>query len=213
MANFRQSIGSRASLQRHGLPSWSIIVNEPASLASRLSSRSIVLVGLMGAGKTSVGRRLASSLGIPFVDADQEIEEAAGCTIEDFFELYGEPAFREGEERVIRRLLEGGPQVLATGGGAYLNESIRDLVSETGISIWLRADLTILAKRTGRRGGRPLLKGKDPKAALKTLMDVRYPIYAKADIVVDTGPEGIDVTTNNILNALDEFLPATAQTA
>jgi len=167
----------------------------------------------MGAGKTSVGRRLASSLGIPFVDADQEIEEAAGCTIEDFFELYGEPAFREGEERVIRRLLEGGPQVLATGGGAYLNESIRDLVSETGISIWLRADLTILAKRTGRRGGRPLLKGKDPKAALKTLMDVRYPIYAKADIVVDTGPEGIDVTTNNILNALDEFLPATAQTA
>lgn len=185
-------------------------MNEQSPLASRLSSRSIVLVGLMGAGKTSVGRRLASSLGIPFVDADHEIEEAAGCTIEDFFEMYGEPAFREGEERVIRRLLDNGPQVLATGGGAYMNESIRELVTETGVSVWLRADLAILTKRTGRRGGRPLLKGKDPKATLENLIDIRYPIYAKADIVVDTGPEGINVTTNYILDALNDFLPEAA---
>lgn len=188
-------------------------MTESSSLASRLSSRSVVLVGLMGAGKTSVGRRLASSLGIPFVDADQEIETAAGCSIEDFFELYGEPAFREGEEKVIRRLLDEGPQVLATGGGAYMNESIRDLVSELGVSVWLRADLAILAKRTGRRGGRPLLKGKDPKATLRKLMDIRYPIYGKADIVVDTGPEGIDVTTDNILAALEDFLPGVPEDA
>lgn len=167
-----------------------------------------MLVGLMGAGKTSVGRRLASQLGIPFVDADQEIEEAAGCTIEDFFELYGEPAFRKGEERVIRRLLEGGPQVLATGGGAFMSESIREAIAVCSISVWLRADLEILAKRTGRRGGRPLLNGNHPKETLKQLMDLRYPVYAKADIVVDTGPEGIDVTTNAITEALDKFLPA-----
>lgn len=165
-----------------------------------------MLVGLMGAGKTSVGRRLASKLGIPFVDADQEIEDAAGCSIEDFFELYGEPAFREGEERVIRRLLDGGPQVLATGGGAFMNESIREAIAEYGVSVWLRADLDILEKRTGRRGGRPLLKGKNPRAVLKKLMDQRYPIYNEADIVVDTGPEGIDTTTEAIIKALEKIL-------
>lgn len=162
----------------------------------------------MGAGKTSVGRRLASHIGIPFVDADKEIEKAAGCTIEDFFELYGEPAFRDGEERVIQRLLEDGPQVMATGGGAFMSKSIREAISACGISVWLRADLDILVKRTGRRGGRPLLVGNDPKEILKQLIDLRYPVYAKADIVVDTGPEGIDVTTNAIEEALDKFLSA-----
>jgi len=161
----------------------------------------------MGAGKTSVGRKLASQLGIPFVDADREIEEAAGCTIEGFFELYGESAFREGEERVIRRLLEGGPQVLATGGGAFVSEPIRDAIVACSISVWLRADLETLARRTGHRGGRPLLNGNDPKQTLKQLMDRRYPVYAKADIIVDTGPEGIVVTTNAITEALDKFLP------
>jgi len=161
----------------------------------------------MGAGKTSVGRKLAAQLEIPFVDADQEIEEAAGCTIEDFFELYGEPAFREGEERVIRRLIEGDQQVLATGGGAFISESIREIIAENGISVWLRADLEVLARRTGRRGGRPLLNNDDPKTTLKKLIDQRYPVYAKADIVVDTGPEGVELTTEAIIASLNSFLP------
>ncbi len=172
-----------------------------------------MLVGLMGAGKSSVGRKLAVQLGIPFIDADQEIEEAAGCSIEDFFEIYGEPAFRDGEERVIRRLLESGPQVLATGGGAFMSESIRGIISATGVSVWLRADLDILSKRTGRRGGRPLLSGGNPKETLKKLMGQRYPVYANADIVVDTGAEGIDLTTDAIMNALDTFLFAPAGSA
>lgn len=184
-------------------------MNKYLAIASRLSGKSIVLVGLMGAGKTSVGRRLASQLEIPFVDADQEIELAAGCTIEDFFELYGEPAFREGEEKVIQRLLEGGPQVLATGGGAFMSESIRTDIAAVGVSVWLRADLDILTKRTGRRGGRPLLNGESPEETLKDLMEQRYPVYAKADIVVETGAEGIDVTTESIIDALETFLPAT----
>lgn len=188
-------------------------MNSNSPLISRLAGRSIVLVGLMGAGKSSVGRKLAAQLGISFVDADQEIEEAAGCSIEDFFDIYGEPAFRDGEERVIRRLLESGPQVLATGGGAFMSESIRDTIATTGVSVWLRADLDILAKRTGRRGGRPLLNGDNPKAALKELMDLRYPVYAKADIVVDTGAEGIDMTTDAITKALDKFLSDPAGSA
>lgn len=181
-------------------------MNNFSSVASRLSNKSIVLVGLMGAGKTSVGRKLAAQLEIPFVDADQEIEAAAGCTIEDFFELYGEPAFREGEEKVILRLLNGGPQVLATGGGAFMSESIRKAIAETGISVWLRADLDTLAKRTGRRGGRPLLKGKNPREKLKKLIEQRYPVYEQADIVVDTGHESIDLTTNSIVEELDIFM-------
>ncbi len=145
-------------------------------------------------------------LEIPFVDADQEIELAAGCTIEDFFELYGEPAFREGEERVIQRLLDGGPQVLATGGGAFMSESIRKAVSDSGISVWLRADLDTLAKRTSRRGGRPLLKGKNPREKLKKLIEQRYPVYEQADIVVDTGHESIDLTANTIAEKLGDLL-------
>jgi len=137
---------------------------------------------------------------------------AAGCTIEDFFELYGEPAFREGEEKVIQRLLEGGTQVLATGGGAFMSESIRRDIAATGVSVWLRADLDILAKRTGRRGGRPLLNGDAPEQTLKKLMDLRYPVYAEADIVIDTGSEGIDVTTESIVEALDGFLSSGMQT-
>ncbi len=170
---------------------------------------SVILVGLMGAGKTSVGRKLAALLDFPFVDADQEIEMAAGCTIEDFFELHGEAEFRKGEEKVIRRLLESGPQVLATGGGAYMNPSIREVIAQHGISVWLRADLDILCKRTGRRGGRPLLKAGNPEDVLQKLMDERYPIYAKADIVVDTSQESIDLTANNILESLVAFNPET----
>ncbi len=160
----------------------------------------------MGAGKTSVGRRLATLLELDFTDADHEIEAAAGCTIEDFFELYGEPAFREGEERVIRRLLENGPQILATGGGAFINPQIRDVITEHGVSIWLRADLNVLSKRTGRRGGRPLLKGDNPNAVLEKLIAERYPVYASADIIIDTGHENVEDTADNALNALRDYL-------
>lgn len=159
----------------------------------------------MGAGKTSVGRKLATLLDFSFIDADQEIEKAAGCTIEDFFEMHGEAEFRIGEEKVIRRLLESEKQVLATGGGAYMNPSIREVIAEHGISVWLRADLDILCKRTGRRGGRPLLNGANPEDVLQKLMDERYPAYAQADIVVDTSQESIDLTANNILESLVEF--------
>lgn len=165
-------------------------------------NRSIVLVGLMGAGKSSVGRRLAKTLGWPFIDADDEIVKAAGCSVEDIFELYGEAAFREGEKRVILRLLEGAPIVLATGGGAFINPEIRAMVKRRGISVWLRAELSILCERTSRRAGRPLLKNEDPRAVLKTLIDQRYPVYAEADIEIESRNEPHEVAVNAIIDAL-----------
>ncbi|MBM3732197.1 MAG: shikimate kinase [Acidimicrobiia bacterium] len=166
--------------------------------------KSVVLVGLMGAGKSSVGRRLAKILDLPFVDADEEIERAAGCSIEDIFRLYGEPAFRDGEERVIARLLESGPQVLATGGGAFMNPRTRERIRERAISIWLRADLELLVRRTARRGGRPLLAHGDPRATLERLMAERYPVYAEADMTVDTTDENIERMVDRILAGLHE---------
>jgi shikimate kinase len=164
--------------------------------------KSVVLVGLMGAGKSSVGRKLAKLLDLPFVDADEEIERAAGCSIEDIFRLYGEPAFRDGEERVIARLLESGPQVLATGGGAFMNPRTRDRIRERAISIWLRADLDLLVRRTARRSGRPLLAHGDPRATLERLMAERYPVYAEADLTVDTTEENIERMVERILAGL-----------
>lgn len=171
-----------------------------------LHGKSIVLVGLMGAGKTSVGRRLARHYGLEFVDADDEIAEAAGSSIEDIFELYGEAEFRDGELRVITRLLGVGPRVVATGGGAFMNPRIRAKIRETGISVWLRADLEVLVRRTGRRGGRPLLKDGDPRLILAELIDRRYPVYAQADLAVDTDDESTDTTVERIIAAL-EALP------
>ena len=157
----------------------------------------------MGAGKTSVGRKLAKKLGMAFTDADEEISEAAGCSIEDIFEDYGEEAFRDVEERVISRLLEEPPKVLATGGGAFMNPRTRSLIVERGVSVWLRAELDVLVKRTQRRGGRPLLKNKDPRATLQQLIIKREPIYAEADIVIDSNDEGPGVTAQQIVNALE----------
>ncbi|TCS63506.1 shikimate kinase [Varunaivibrio sulfuroxidans] len=165
-------------------------------------NRSIVLVGLMGAGKSSVGRRLAKTLEWPFIDADDEIVKAAGCSIEDIFELYGEAAFREGEKRVILRLLEGAPIVLATGGGAFINPEIRATIKRRGVSVWLRAELSILYERTSRRAGRPLLKSEDPRAVLKTLIDQRYPVYAEADIEIESRNEPHEVAVKAIIDAL-----------
>jgi len=167
-----------------------------------LGNRSIVLVGLMGAGKTSVGRRLAEKLGLPFVDADHEITIAAGKTIPEIFTDHGEEYFREGERRVIARLLENGGQVLATGGGAFMNSETRERARERGISVWLKADLDLLLKRVAKRNDRPLLKQDDPAAVLSKLIDLRYPVYALADITVESRDVQHTQMVNDVVRAL-----------
>jgi shikimate kinase len=170
--------------------------------------RTVVLVGLMGAGKTCIGRRLANRLGLPFVDADSEIEEAAGCTIEEIFERHGEEAFRDGERRVITRLLKQPVQVLATGGGSFMDPRTRSEIRKRAISVWLRADLELLLKRTSRRNNRPLLKHGDPREKLAKLIDERYPVYAQADIVVDSVDGPPETTLERVLSALADYLTA-----
>jgi len=173
---------------------------------SPLRARTITLVGLMGVGKTSVGKRLAVALGLPFRDADVEVETAAGRSIPDIFADLGEAAFREGERRVIARLLDEPPHVLATGGGAFMNAETRSLIKSRSISIWLRADVEVLARRVGRKDNRPLLTGKDPLVVLRELAEIRYPIYAEADIVVESGDTPHHVSVENVLKALSAYL-------
>lgn len=167
-------------------------------------NRMLVLVGLMGAGKTTIGRRLAARLEIPFIDADDEVERAAGCSIEDMFEVHGEEAFREGEKRVIARLLDGPVGVLATGGGAFMNEETRQSIEKKGVSIWLRADLEVLVRRCMRRDDRPLLKDGNMRETLESLIDQRYPVYAKANIIVDTGDMHHRTVVDQIVDDLKE---------
>ena len=173
------------------------------ALLAALGRRSIVLVGMMGAGKSSIGRRLSQRLGIPFVDADAKIEEAhAGVTIAEIFATYGEPYFRSGEARVIARLLDEGPQVLATGGGAYMNENTRASIRQKGISIWLKADFEVLMRRVKRRSGdRPMLQG-DPAERVRHLMDERYPVYAEADTLVMSRDVPHETIVNEIVAEL-----------
>ena len=171
-----------------------------------LRARTIALVGLMGVGKSSVGRRLANALDLPFRDADHEIETAAGRSIPDIFAEMGEPAFREGERRVITRLLEDPPHVLATGGGAFMNDETRALIKERSISVWLKADLEVLVRRVSRKDSRPLLSGKDPLAVLTELAEKRYPVYAEADITVETGDTAHHVTVDQVIRALTRHL-------
>jgi shikimate kinase len=173
-----------------------------ASLTAALERRSIVLVGMMGAGKSSIGRRLAARLGIPFSDADAEIEEAAGMSVADIFEAHGEPSFRSGEARVIARLLEHGPQVLATGGGAFINPQTRAKIHEKGISVWLKADIDVLSRRLRRRSDRPLLKTTDPATTLTNLLAARNPIYGEANIVVMSRDVPHEVIVEEIVTAL-----------
>jgi shikimate kinase len=168
--------------------------------------RSVVLIGLMGAGKTSIGRLLAERLALPFIDADAEIERAAGATIEEIFVRDGEAAFRSGERRVIHRLLAGPPAVIATGGGAFMDDSTRAAVRERGISVWLKADLDTLVKRTARRGGRPLLNQGDPREILARLMAQRYPVYGEAEVTVETGEEPAETVTEAVIAALEAHL-------
>jgi shikimate kinase len=175
--------------------------NDPELAVVRaLGSRSIVLVGMMGAGKSSIGRRLAGRLGIPFIDADSEIEIAAGMTISEIFDKHGEPYFRAGEARVIARLLDNGPQVLATGGGSLMNTQTRALIGEKGVSIWLKADIDVLLKRTKRRANRPLAE------KIKDLLPAREPLYAQADIVVQSCDEPHDTIVDEIMVQLPKHL-------
>ena len=166
--------------------------------------RSVILVGMMGAGKTSVGKRLAVALGVPFRDADVEIEEAAGCTVNEIFDRLGEPAFREGERKVIERLLGEPPHILATGGGAFMDPKTRAAINERAISVWLKADIDLLLGRVTRKDTRPLLRNTDPRTALDNLLKDREPVYEQADIIVmsDAGPhETVVKRTLKALNA------------
>jgi len=173
-----------------------------AAIVAALGPRSVVLVGMMGAGKSSIGRRLALRLGIPFVDADVEIEKAAGMTISDIFAIRGETEFRTGEARVILRLLESGPQVLATGGGAFTNPDTRSAIGAKGISIWLKAEFDVLMKRIRRRHDRPLLKTDDPGATLRKLIEEREPVYALADLTVQSREVMHEKIVDEIVGAL-----------
>ncbi|EKV26899.1 Shikimate kinase I [Caenispirillum salinarum AK4] len=170
--------------------------------------RTVVLVGLMGAGKSVVGKRLAQRLHVPFIDADHEVEKAAGQSIADIFATLGEDAFREGERKVMARLLDGPVCVLAAGGGAFMCPETRRRVKRRGISVWLRADLDLLVRRTAGRGHRPLLNQGDPRAKLESLMAQRYPVYETADVTVDAGEESPDTTTGRVLDALRDWLDA-----
>ncbi len=158
-------------------------------------TRTVALVGMMGAGKSSIGRRLAARLNVPFKDADSEIEHAAGCSISEIFERYGEPAFRDGERKVIARLLAEPPHVMATGGGAFMDQTTRERLKQGAVTIWLRAPIDVLLARTGRRDNRPLLRDGDPRATLERLLEVRAPVYAQADHTMDSeeGPHTASV--------------------
>ena len=164
--------------------------------------RTIVLVGLMGAGKTKIGHRLAARLNLPFFDSDAEIESAAGETIEEIFRYRGESVFRDGERRVIARLLAQPVHVLATGGGAFVDAGTRALVARRGVSVWLRADLDVLAARVARRSNRPLLQAGDSRAVLAELIERRSPFYTQADLVIDSGEGPVELTTNRVIAAL-----------
>src|SRR5271154_1823794 len=180
-----------------------------AAILPVLGRRSIVLVGMMGVGKSSIGRRLGARLGIPFVDADIEIEKAAGMSIADIFSRHGEADFRSGEARVIARLLEGGPQVLATGGGAVMNADTRAAIKTKGVSIWLNAELDVLMRRINKRkNDRPLLQTADPAATLRELLVAREPAYAQADLTVQSREVPHDAIVSEIMTALGDLLDA-----
>lgn len=183
------------------------MIDEPltdfaGAIRDRLKGRTIVFVGLMGAGKTSIGRRVAQALGLPFADSDHEIEAVSRMTIPELFERYGEPEFRALEQRVIERLLRAGPCIVSTGGGAFMNAATRDCIASHGISIWLRADLDLLMERVAKNQNRPLLRSPDPRAVMARLMEERYPIYALADIVVESRDARREVITDETLQAI-----------
>ncbi len=180
-------------------------IANPLDPAHPLPDRGIVIVGMPGAGKSSIGRKLATRLALPFVDADTEIEAAAGMSIPQIFEKHGEPAFRQGEKRVIARLLQRPPLVLATGGGAFMDAETRALIRERAVSVWLRADLAILAERTARHDNRPMLRVDAPEEVLKKLLAAREPLYAEADITVQSDTRPPEETAERVLQALSDY--------
>jgi shikimate kinase len=183
-----------------------ITAASPKTMLDALGTRNVVFVGLMGAGKTSIGRRVASRLDMPFADSDKEIEEASRMTIPELFDLYGETEFRALEERVLHRLLREGHRVVSTGGGAFMNPAIRDTIAETGISVWLDADFETLMERVVKKKNRPLLRASDPGAVMRRLMAERYPVYARADITVKTRDAHRDVIAGEVIDALHDYL-------
>jgi shikimate kinase len=196
-----------------GKPAHSISGVELVELKRRLGARSIVFVGLMGAGKTAIGRRVATELGLPFVDSDHEIEEASRMTVPELFELYGEAEFRSLEQRVILRILETGPQVLSTGGGAFMNADTREVIASRGVSVWLKADIDVLMERVSKKQNRPLLRTPDPRGTMERLMAERYPVYAGADVTVVTRDERKEVIAAEVIEALAERLAAIERAA
>ncbi|HMM87847.1 shikimate kinase [Bradyrhizobium sp.] len=184
---------------------------QEADITSALGTRSIVLVGMMGAGKSTIGRRLAARLGLRFFDADVEIEVAhAGMTIPEIFVTHGEPYFRDGEARVIARLLDGGPAVIATGGGAFMREETRNRIRDKAISLWLKADIDVIMKRVRRRADRPLLQTEDPVATVARLLEVREPVYRTADLTVASRDVPHDRIVEESLDALRALLCASS---
>jgi shikimate kinase len=177
-----------------------------ATVRDRLGDRAIVFVGLMGAGKTAIGRRVAQVLDLPFIDSDHEIEAVSRMSVPELFEAYGEPEFRALEQRVIDRLLRQGPCVVSTGGGAFMNAATREAVARRGVSVWLKADLDLLMERVGRNQNRPLLKTPDPRAVMARLMGERHPVYAQADITVESRDARREIIADEALLALAEHL-------
>lgn len=180
------------------------------SIVDLLAGRAVVLVGIMGAGKSAIGRRVADRLDLPFVDADNEIEAAANMTIPEMFEIHGESYFRDGERRVITRLLSGGAQILSTGGGAFMNDETRTRVKSDSVSIWLYADIDILMERVRRKANRPLLKAPDPEAVMRALLRDRNPVYAEADISVESRDGPHEIVVDEVISNLHAHLLAEA---
>jgi shikimate kinase len=180
--------------------------SQEAEISAALGTRSIVLVGMMGAGKTTIGRRLSARLRLPFVDADSEIEAAAGMSIPDIFETHGEPHFRDGEARVIARLLDAGPAVLATGGGAFMREETRSRIGSKAVSIWLKADADVIMKRVKRRADRPLLQTADPAATVGRLIEEREPVYQHADLTIASRDVPHEKIVDECIDALHAWL-------
>jgi shikimate kinase len=199
-------------MQTDSLPSTSPadpgLADRLAAIRAGLAGRSIVLVGLMGAGKSTIGRRLAARLGLPFTDLDSAIETAAGMTIPEIFAAHGEPYFRDGERRVLARLLGEGVRVLATGGGTFMNAESRQRIAGAGVSVWLKADFDVLMRRVRRRSNRPLLHTPDPEGTMRRLMDERYPIYALADLTILSSDGPHEVVVEAVMEAIAGHIAA-----
>lgn len=187
-----------------------LIVENAEQVLLRLGDRAIVFVGLMGAGKTAIGRKVAQALDLPFIDSDTEIETVSTMSIPELFERYGEPEFRSLENRVVTRLLEGGRRVLSTGGGAFMNAATRDAIRARGVSVWLKADLDLLMERVSKKKNRPLLKNPDPRGVMARLIAERYPVYAEADITVETRDDRREVIAAEVIAAISAHLVDTS---